>query len=281
MTGLRTTVSCFDRLFDKASSNKYYLSVRLEPDGLFYTVFDPDEQRYIGFESFVLSGVSEMYGLIDKHEILRLPYQKSLFIIPSQKYTLIPSPLFIQNKAEEYFSFVHNLESKEQISISSVYNTEAVMVYSSDITWFEIINEFFKNARILPITVTFLHYILPRIRNSSDSLMFINLYHDTFDFLFVRDGKLAFCNNFTYKAPEDIVYYTVFVIDQLKINVDQSELKISGRVNSKQDVLKLLKKYIKSVDILDADKDVRKSYALENINTFNYPDLFNPRLCEL
>lgn len=280
MTGLNTTVSCFDRLFDRALSDKYYLSVRLEPDGLFYTIYDPAEQKYIAFESAILSGLKEIYGFIDKHEILKLVFAKTLIIVPSSKYTLIPSPLFIPEKAEEYFKFVHSIETNEEIRIASVYDTDAKLIYSSDNSWFEIINDHFPGSKVISSTAAFAEYILPRIRNSRETAIYINLYIDNFDFLLIENGKMKFCNNFNYKASEDIAYYTVFVIDQLRIDVEKSELKISGRINSKQDIIKLLKRYIKSVEILDTDRNVNKSYALEEINIYNYPDLFNSRLCE-
>jgi hypothetical protein len=280
MTGLRTTVCCFDRLFDKASSDKYYLSIRLEPDGLFYTVYNPTDQKYLAFESAILSGLKEIYSFIEKHEVLKLVFAKTLCIVPSDKYTLIPSPLFIPEKAEEYFKFVHSIETNEEIRVESVYDTDVKMVYSSDISWFEIINDHFPDSKVIPSTAAFIQCVLPRVRNTRVTSMYANLYKDNFDFLLVDDGRLKFCNNFTYKTAEDIAYYTVFVIDQLRINIDKSQLNISGRVNSKHDIIKLLKRYIKLVEILDTERDVSKSYALDEINTYNYPDLFNPRLCE-
>lgn len=281
MTGLPTTVSCFDRLFDRASSNKYFLSIRLEPDGLFFTIYDPEELKYLAFESYILSGLTEVYSFIQKHEILNLTFAKTICVVPSRKYTLVPSQLFIADKAEEYFKFSHTLKISEEIRIAQVYDTDATMIYSIDVFWLETIKDHFPNALILPATITFTDYVLPRVRNSRDSLMFVNLYEDNFDLIIVTEGKLVFCNNFTYKTAVDIAYYAVFVIDQLKINVEKAELKLSGRVNSMQDTLKLLRKYIKSVAYLDIENDLRKSYALNDINSYNYPDLFNPRLCEL
>jgi len=280
MAGFRSAVSCFDRLFDKASSNKYYLSIRFQPDGLVYTIFDPELRKYIGFESAVLAGASEIYTYIKKNDVLNCKFEKSIVIIPSTHFTLVPEVLFIEQEKRKLFNFVHEEKAGDELASYSLKGLNATVVYSSGISWFEIVNDLLHPPLIIPSVGTILEFVIPRYRNSAGMKVFIDLHSSDFDLLILDEGKLIYCNNFSWFAPEDLTYYTIFVIDQLKINPEKVSTFISGNISSDSNMLKLLRKYIKDVDLLIFDQTLQLSYALNEVKTYNYPDLFNPRLCE-
>ncbi len=281
MTGLRTTLSCFDRIFDKASSEKYNLSIRLQPDGLLFSIQDQINLKYIGFESIMLAGASEIYEFIAKSEILRGLYNKTVCITPTSKYTIVPGALFVPDKVEEYFQFVNHRENDEELMMCKLLFDDATLIYATNLAYSQIIQDFFPQSVTLPGVVAFLNFILPRYRNARASTMFLNVHNDNFDLIILNDGKLIFCNNFSYKAPEDLVYYTIFVIDQLKVNQEKVEMKLSGNVDLNSDLIKILRKYIKTIDVLALEPDIQVSYALNELEKHRYIDLFNPRLCEL
>lgn len=281
MTGLRTTVSCFDRIFDKASSEKYNLSIRLQPDGLLFSVHDPSNQKYIGFESVMLAGAPEIYEFIGKSELLTREFRETVCITPASKYTIVPGALFVADKSSEYFAFVHQLENGEEITTTKLFFDEAELIYATDMAYIQIIRDYFPNSKALPGVAAFVNYILPRYRNIRSSAIFLNLYSDNFDMLLLSDGRMQFCNNFNVKTVEDLVYYTIFVIDQLKVNPEKVELKLSGNIPSQTELLKLLRKYIKTVDLLDNESEIQLSYALNELDRYRYIDILNPRLCEL
>ncbi len=281
MSGLRSSVSYFDRIFDKASSEKYLLSIRFHPDGLFFSVFDADSQKYIGFQSEILAGVTDIYKYLSTDGLLRNSFQKSVVIIPTSKYTIVPGSLYIPEMISEYFSFVHQLPVHDELRACDLITDDAKVVYSSNIAWFQLIEEFFPSATVLPGITAHANYCLPKFKGSRKSVMLLNLYDDNFDMVLLEEGKLKFCNNFNFKSAEDIIYYTIFVIDQLKVNAEKVEIKLSGNIQEKSNLIKLLRKYIRTVDVLDYHNNIQLSYALSEVEIFRYFDLFNPRLCEL
>ncbi len=281
MTGLRSSVSYFDRIFDKALSEKYYLSIRFQPDGLFFSIYDAADQKYIGFQSVMLAGITDIYSYLSGDGLLRNSFQKKVCIVPTSKYTIVPNSLYIPERTSEYFSFVHQKPVHEEIKVSNLTTDDAKLVYSSDMAWFQLIEEFFPEATIFPGIAAHSNYCLPKYKGSRKSVMLLNLHDDNFDILLIEEGKLIFCNNFNYKSPEDIIYYAIFVIDQLKVNAEKVEIKLSGNILEKSNLIKLLRKYIRTVDVLDYHNNIQLSYALSEVEIFRYFDLFNPRLCEL
>lgn len=281
MTGLSKSISNFDRNFDEASCNKYYLSIRIRPDGLFYSIYNPEESKYIGFEGVLLAGASEVYSYIDEHPFLRRKFLRKACIFPAYKYTLMPVSLIIKGKEEEYFDFAHQKSVNEVVNVMDLISNEIKMIYAMDTNWSQLINDHFNDALKYPATAAFIDTVLFKYRTSRTSGIFINIYDENFDLLILEEGKLKYCNNFIYKSDEDLVYYTIFVIEQLNINADKLDIRLSGSISDKSAILKLLKKYIRSVELLDYEGDVRLSYALTDIPLYVYPELFNSRLCEL
>lgn len=281
MTGLRSAVSCYDKIFDKASSNTYNLSIRLRPDGLFFTIYNTENSKYIGFESNLLSGVPDIYNFISKHPWLGGHFRNTVCILPSSKYTIIPQALFIDANAAKYLSFVHEVHPSEEIAVSRLKSTDATVVFACELGYFELVRECFPRATILPTVTAVVDLMLPIFRNSPGNVMCIHLNKNDFDLLIIRDGNMVYCNNFSYSNADDLVYYTIFVIDQLKLNAEKVKTYLSGEISQKSDLIRLLKKYIRSVNVYNPDMQAQLSYALHDVNPCNYPDLFNPRLCEL
>lgn len=282
MTGLRSSESHYDRLFDKALSYKYNLSIRFEPDGLFFTVYDTDSNKYIGYESALLSGITELFRFIKDHDWLTHTFNKTLCIIPSVKYTIVPGALFIPQEAENYFKFVHNLHTDEVLVTSHLASTDAYIIYSTEIGYPEIIKDHFPvNSSVIPQVASLIEYIVPVLRNQTGALLTLGLGENDFNLLLVENGKMIYCNSFPYSNAEDLVYYVIFVIDQLKVNAEKLKVNLCGDINQKSEVIRLLRKYIRTVDLLKFENQAQLSYALGEIEMHKYPDLFNPRLCEL
>ncbi|MGE5317596.1 MAG: DUF3822 family protein [Chloroflexota bacterium] len=281
MTGLRSAVSCYDKIFEKASSNKYNLSIRLISDGLFFTIYDTETHKYIGFESDIMTGITEVYDSVRNNQLFAGRFRNTVCVIPASKYTLVPDALFLPDRATEYLSFVHEIHPGEDVSTSNLLSTDAVVVYASEMGYFELIRECFPSAKVIPMVTSLIDLVVPAFRNSADPVMCIHLNRNDFDVLLIQNGNMVYCNNFSYSNAEDLVYFTIFVIDQLKINVEKVKAFLSGDINVKSDVMRLIRKYVRTVNILNVDNQAQVSYALNEIQVHNFPDLFNPRLCEL
>lgn len=280
MTSLRSGISYFDRNFSQSNTANYCLSIRLEPDGLLFSVYDTINQQYIAFETTLHGGIAELYSFIADHKWLKDDFSKVTVIFPGSIYTIIPNVLYNPSNEEEYFSFSHQLPSGYLISSTILTQTDARIIYATNSAWLQIINDFFPTSIRLPQSACFINFILPRFRNSTNTTLFLNLYNEDFDLLVLEQGKLKLCNNYVYKSAEDVAYYTLFVMDQLSLNPETIVLNLSGKVDGKSPLLRLLRKYIRFVNILNYNEGLKLSYALSEVNPHMFTDILNPMLCE-
>ena len=87
--------------------------------------------------------------------------------------------------------------------------------------------------------------------------------------LISKNKKLQYYNNFEFKEKEDILYFTLFVMEQNKINNTKTKLLLLGDINDKSDTFKLLSKFIKNIDIIKYENS-KKTKNIENISNIDY-----------
>lgn len=289
-----TQVSFYDRLFDQALTSQYSLSIRFEPDGLSFSVYSHLISRYIGLESVVFgnrSGIrpgeaanaiftDEMRAYIEQHPWLRLPFLNTGLIIHSSKYTLVPHVLYNSSGKETALGFAHQPEPAGMILEQFVSAAEAWIVFSVNRGLIELVNRFYPAARLMHHTGAVLETILPAYRHSElQNPVFVNVKPGLFDLIILRDGKLRYCNSFSWQAHEDLVYYLVFVLDQLSLNPESVPVLVCGNVEAATPLFELLLRYIRHVDFLRNTLTPKTGINLPETADYKFIDLLNPELC--
>ena len=87
-------------------------------------------------------------------------------------------------------------------------------------------------------------------KNDSVSF-FINVATTHFEIIVSKDKKLLLYNTFTYKTSEDFIYYILFAVEQLKLNVEDISVVLLGEIKKQDALFKIVYKYIRNVSFLE------------------------------
>ncbi|MBT8289287.1 MAG: DUF3822 family protein, partial [Muriicola sp.] len=60
-------------------------------------------------------------------------------------------------------------------------------------------------------------------------------------------------NNFTYKTPEDFLYYLMFSLEQLEFDTNEIKLRLFGAIEEGDAVFELCQEYIQNFSIYIPD----------------------------
>ncbi|NMD03926.1 MAG: DUF3822 family protein, partial [Bacteroidales bacterium] len=98
----------FDETLDINATHNYELSLQLSPDGVAFSILDTIRSKYILLRSFDPDGNryftdDNIRDIIARDDFLTKEYKKVNIVMPSQKFTLVPEPLFDPGKNDEYF----------------------------------------------------------------------------------------------------------------------------------------------------------------------------------
>ena len=108
------------------------------------------------------------------------------------------------------------------------------------------------------------------MNTDKDISVYANIQSNDFQILIFKNRSLQYYNNFEFKEKEDILYFTLFVMEQNKIDNIKTKLILLGDIKEKSDTYLLLSKFINNIDIIKF-QNIEKS-KIQNIDNISNID---------
>jgi hypothetical protein len=124
---------------------------------------------------------------------------------------------------------------------------DMVLVYAIDKLLYRMIVQMFPSAVFRHYASVCTPHFLKHAPRNSDSV-YVHLCPDSFYMVLKSGGKLKICNRFVYRAPEDILYYILFGMEQTGSNPENALLVVGGEVHKNADAVILLKEFFAQVE---------------------------------
>ena len=109
--------------------------------------------------------------------------------------------------------------------------------------------------------------------------IFLNVRDGEFDLMIFRGKQLNYCNSFPFRSPEDMVYYLIFVMEQMNLNPEAVPLVLLGDTERKSSVYDLLYRYIRTIEFAARNETFNYSYLLDDLPGHSFYTLFNSEQC--
>ena len=274
-------------------TNNYDLSIRILPDGFSYTVFDTLKDKFISIEEFASPtspNLLQAFGsaeyiqwldqLISQCYLLKEKFNKVTILAGGNKYTLMPAPLFDPAQAKKYLSFNHPLSVNDAVFYDLIKSPESCLIYALPVSLYEWIAENYTGARNFHICGSLIRNFQMQIRGENAiTRILANIQADMLDIIIFKGADFQFCNSFRFTTQTDLLYYLLFVLEQLKINTEVSPLFLSGSIENDNGLIKLLKTYVRHVDPIPEMQNRKLSPVFDHAPLHRYFDLLNVSLC--
>jgi len=167
--------------------------------------------------------------------------------------TIVPEALFDKNNALSYLKFNSKILQNDYVAYDRIFNNECVNVY---IPYVNINNYIFKKFN----SFVYNHYssiILEKVKlnekNTTTPSLYLNINDNHMELTYFLKNKLMFYNRFNFTTKEDVIYYLLFTIDQLKLNPEEIPLVITGNISEDNDNYKIIYKYVRNVSIFNSE----------------------------
>lgn len=171
-------------------------------------------------------------------------------------YTLVPRAHFQKERLSDYLKYNVRLLPTDELSYDQLDNREINLVYVP----FTNINNFLFDQFGTFSYHHFATFFIDECVNLNDpeiQQVFIRIFPTHFVLAAFEEGKLLLCNSFDYFAPEDLVYYVLFVLEQLKFDPETLDLKLSGAIQEDTVAFELLYTYVRFVSFLEVDTSLK------------------------
>ena len=73
---------------------------------------------------------------------------------------------------------------------------------------------------------------------------------DHFEIVVIENGQLMFYNSFVYQTKEDLIYFILFTVEQLKLDPETIPITLIGDLTKDDERYEIIYKYIRFVDFI-------------------------------
>ena len=117
--------------------------------------------------------------------------------------------------------------------------------------------------------------------NPEGSFLFLFAGHHTIDLLMFDGSKPLVFNSFQCKSREDILYFTLFLIENAGLRPDNVNLCLGGMIDENSDSFKLLSEYFRNLSFFPRLSTFNYSGMFDQVPSQRHQQLFALALCGL
>ena len=191
-------------------------------------------------------------------------------IVLNKLSTLVPRNLFDENLSLDYLKFNSKLLKNDYAAYDLIEEIGAVNVFLPFVNVNNYLIEQFGSFNYYHYSTILIKKLL-KYSTNKDTSVYVNIQLNDFQILIFKNKNLQYYNNFEFKEKEDILYFTLFVMEQNKIDNIKTKLLLLGNINEESDTYLLLSKFIKNIDIIKF-QNLKKSSTqnIDNISNIDY-----------
>lgn len=274
----------FDETLDINSTLNYELSIQAGPDGFTFCLLDGIRNKFVLIRSFepeenIYFNTERINEILIKDDFLTRQYKKVNLIMPSPRFTLVPSPLFDPGKKDEYFTFNHLINEGSTIISNKLNDPDAFLVFSVSKSTFELFDSFHPGVLPCHQLKPLLNHIAHDRKNINGYYIQIHVEKEFFNLIIYDHNLLKFCNTFSYRNITDILYFVLNVFNNLGIKQEET-IHLSGNTEKYDDLSSNFSIYIRNVRFSEPAGNFTFSYVFNETALHRYINLFSITNCE-
>ncbi|MDR0430777.1 MAG: DUF3822 family protein [Tannerellaceae bacterium] len=232
------------------NSEKYIMSIRLCPDGLSFSAYNPLEAqsflyRKVEFDRS-LPYTTSLKELFFENECLVWNYKRTYVLVATSRYTMIPENIFQEKKKEDFLSFNFTACEKRILS-DSVENNKTKVVYDIDEEIYEFCSRSLTNPIYIHNTTPQLVVLQKQSQSERYKHLFVVIRENMVDISCFSEGKLLFVNTFAYEQFDDLLYFILYVWRQIGLDQLHDYLSLAGEVTLCNQLIPSLQTYLQHV----------------------------------
>lgn len=282
---INASVNISDEAFNPADSLSCHFSAQVSSTAFAYAILHVAENKYVALKQYSLNVTDNhtiaevLRDLAKNEEVFRRTYKSTQFSIINQRSTLVPKPFFSKENQVEYLAFNTKVNDGDSIHHDLLKNIDAYNIYSIPAELENVIRRNFPKATFIHYSSALIESLILGYKNVSDKLVFVNVRQGEFDVVVLNKRQLAFYNSFSYQATEDLVYFTLFIYEQLKLNPEKEELILLGDIEKNSAIFNLLYKYIRNISFAKRNDSFNYTYGFNYLPQHSHYSLLNQYMC--
>lgn len=289
-----TVVSNFmDVSFHPSESDDYGISMIFSETDFSFCIADLGRSKYIGFQHIArnekdnlttksLDRFDEFFTEIFNHlPFLKRDFKTFRIAYMSDIQTLVPGPLYEPSGNSHYLDLMFGKQANCRILSDHVEVMDAHQVFAVPEQIISAVENQLEKRRIFSFGTVLIQSIWTNYHRTNAMRVFVNIRSGFLDLVVFNGKQVQFFNSFRQKCSEDILYYLIFVMEQLNLNPENVTVVLLGETVDDQHLRELCYTYIRHVEYGKRSSFFKYSPVLNELQPQAHYPLFNFLSCGL
>lgn len=262
---------------------KSHLSIQFSLDGFSFCILNKENNTFTAlgdygikeFNSTPEKLLSNILSIYKEEPMLSKKYDSVNICHINELSTLVPKPLFDENKLRDYVKFNNKIFSFDYLVYDEIRNHEIINIFIPYVNINNYMLDQYGGFEYKHYSSILLENLMGIYKYSLVPHMFAHISDNHFEILVFANKKLQLYNTFNYTTKEDFIYYLLFAAEQLKLNPEKFELILLGNVEKDDALYSIAYKYVRNVSLIEN----RSKYKFDEVFTEgdkrSYFTLFN------
>jgi hypothetical protein len=266
---MKVTYDILDEQFFVGSNYEYQLAMFVAHDGLSYLIYD--QKSILAYKSYAFEGnESESYnlkntlaGILHQDKLLGLSFRRVLVSYMQPHFTFIPEALFDENKLNSYIANTIQGASNDPLRTDAVRRLQFRNIYPvrSDISQF--FKESYSVVLLKHAGTTLCESWAADAMHRTGQKIYLNFGEKHVQIGVFEGQKFLFFNDFEFNSASDVTYFTLLVINQLRLNANEVQVYISGKVLRDSEIWRTLYRFVHHLEFLELSLSLQVSESFE------------------
>ncbi len=274
--------SFIDEAFDVKKTSGYQLIIQVGTDGVLLAVNDKLKNKFIAFEKYAFQNVYSFKVIPDMLNVLfkdskLLPHKYRLVacLIVNNRSTLIPNPLFENDKKEMYLNFNTSPEEGDLVIADDLKSLDAKNIFALPMALKNKLESIFDTINYHHFSSALIESLLIQNKNKTNKKLYVHVQASHFEIVLIEGKNLIFYNTFNHHSAEDFIYYLLFACEQLHLNPENIEVVLLGEIERNSALYTIAQKYVRNLKWGERKGDADYSYQLQTLPKHFYFTLFS------
>jgi len=278
-TGESNPISIQSDNFNIALANSYHLSIQLGISHFSYCLLNTTTFTYDYAKKYSLSSkediATEITEIINNDAIIKADFSSQSVAFVNFPSTLVPNILYKEEEAEALLAF--NTEVNGKILTDNILSQKAHLIYAVPESIVSIVSNFFPKAKQKAQESILIQQYSQLNTDTEKAYLYLN--EQKVGITIFKGDQLIFNNTFDYTTKEDLLYYSLFSFEQLKLSPESIDVTVFGTIEKEDEYFNLLYDYIRNVKLGERPHQFTFPTVFSSIAPHKYFGLFTQVLC--
>ena len=258
-----------------ANTENFHLSIEVSPTNLKYTLLNTENLEYLLFKSVEVG--NNLLTAIGSEEILKQTFFSTSMCYSNFPTTIVPNELYSEINKERYLQFIS--DKKGTIKTDKIHQNNATTIYSVKENIVHLMNQIQSGVIEKNSSTIIIEQLIKQYKNLTEKTAFLFINRKNIELIILKKGELILHNYFDVNNSIDVLYYTLFGFNQLKMNPEENNLYLFGNIEKGDENYILIYDYIRNIKFGSLSNFLSLNEELKRVSQHQNFSLFSQILC--